>query len=160
MASCERGRPGPGVAAPEPTDAETDPDRFGPVQLFQLRLPAGRMEQLCALADGQQVLAVSMVAEWVLERLALEDPTGELLPNPGRVTTNGRLAPVTRLPKLSMLDPQAADGELAPVTRLAAFHEPRPARPAGHHGAPAPRPRGSEAHPAGTRRRIPRDEGA
>lgn len=158
MTSCERGRPGPGVTAPEPTDAETDPDRFGPVQLFQLRLPARRMEQLCALADGRQSLATSMVAEWVLERLALEDPTGELLPRPGRVTANGRLAPVTRLPKLSMLDPEAADGALAPVTRLDARKD--DSRQAGHHAAPAPRPRGSEAHPAGTRRCMPRDAGA
>jgi len=48
--------------------------RFGSAQVFQLRLPALRIEQLRRLAATQGVPPTSLVVDWVIERLDQEDP--------------------------------------------------------------------------------------
>lgn len=53
--------------------------RFGSAQVFQLRLPALRIEQLRRLADERGVSPGSLAVDWVVERLDREDtPTGPL----------------------------------------------------------------------------------
>ncbi|WP_211177727.1 hypothetical protein [Pseudonocardia acidicola] len=53
--------------------------RFGSAQVFQLRLPALRIEQLRRLAEERGVSPGAMAVEWVIERLDREDtPTGPL----------------------------------------------------------------------------------
>ncbi|HTF53399.1 MAG TPA: hypothetical protein VK735_38630 [Pseudonocardia sp.] len=48
--------------------------RFGSAQVFQVRLPALRIEQLRRLAATQGVPPTSLVVDWVIERLDQEDP--------------------------------------------------------------------------------------
>ena len=53
--------------------------RFGSAQVFSLRLPALRMEQLRRLAASRGVSPGSLAVDWVLERLDQEDTeTGPL----------------------------------------------------------------------------------
>lgn len=53
--------------------------KFGTAQVFQLRLPALRTEQLRRIAQERGVSPGALVVEWVLERLDVEDtPTGPL----------------------------------------------------------------------------------
>jgi hypothetical protein len=53
--------------------------RFGAAQVFQLRLPALRMEQLRRLAESRGVSPTALAIDWVLERLDQEDTeTGPL----------------------------------------------------------------------------------
>ena len=53
--------------------------RFGSAQVFQLRLPALRIEQLRRIAAERGVSPVSLAVDWVVERLDREDtPTGPL----------------------------------------------------------------------------------
>ena len=53
--------------------------RFGSSQVFSLRLPALRMEQLRRLAAARGVSPGSLAVDWVLERLDQEDTeTGPL----------------------------------------------------------------------------------
>ena len=53
--------------------------RFGSAQVFQLRLPALRIEQLRRIADDRGVSPGSLAVDWVVERLDREDtPTGPL----------------------------------------------------------------------------------
>ncbi|QYN36337.1 hypothetical protein K1T35_03120 [Pseudonocardia sp. DSM 110487] len=53
--------------------------RFGSAQVFQLRLPALRIEQLRRIADDRGVSPGSLAVDWVIERLDREDtPTGPL----------------------------------------------------------------------------------
>lgn len=53
--------------------------RFGSAQVFQLRLPALRTEQLRRLAEERGVSPGSLAVDWVLERLDREDtPTGPM----------------------------------------------------------------------------------
>ena len=53
--------------------------RFGSAQVFALRLPALRMEQLRRLAGDRGVSATALAVDWVLERLDQEDTeTGPL----------------------------------------------------------------------------------
>jgi hypothetical protein len=53
--------------------------RFGHAQVFQLRLPALRIEQLRRLATERGVSPGSLAVDWVIERLDREDtPTGPL----------------------------------------------------------------------------------
>ena len=66
--------------APEvvPEDAEQT-GRFGHAQVFQLRLPALRIEQLRRLAAERGVSPGALAVDWVIERLDHEDtPTGPL----------------------------------------------------------------------------------
>src|SRR5688500_7311657 len=73
--------------------------RFGSAQVFQLRLPALRIEQLRRIAADRGVSPGALAVEWVIDRLNREDtPTGPLplvedddeqpkrrfLPRPGR----------------------------------------------------------------------------
>jgi len=48
--------------------------RFGSAQVFQVRLPALRIEQLRRLAATHGVPPTSLVVDWVIERLDQEDP--------------------------------------------------------------------------------------
>lgn len=53
--------------------------RFGSAQVFQLRLPALRIEQLRRIADDRGVSPGAHAVDWVIERLDREDtPTGPL----------------------------------------------------------------------------------
>jgi hypothetical protein len=53
--------------------------RFGPAQVFQLRLPALRIEQLRRIASDRGVSPGALAVDWVVERLDREDtPTGPL----------------------------------------------------------------------------------
>ena len=53
--------------------------RFGSAQVFQLRLPALRIEQLRRLASERGVSPGALAVDWVIDRLDREDtPTGEL----------------------------------------------------------------------------------
>jgi len=53
--------------------------RFGSAQVFQLRLPALRIEQLRRIAEERGVSPGALAVDWVVERLAREDtPTGPL----------------------------------------------------------------------------------
>ncbi|HLU57262.1 MAG TPA: hypothetical protein VKZ81_17535 [Pseudonocardia sp.] len=53
--------------------------RFGSAQVFQLRLPALRIEQLRRIAAEKGVSPGALAVEWVIERLDREDtPTGPL----------------------------------------------------------------------------------
>lgn len=53
--------------------------RFGSAQVFQLRLPALRIEQLRRIADDRGVSPGALAVDWVIERLDREDtPTGPL----------------------------------------------------------------------------------
>lgn len=53
--------------------------RFGSAQVFQLRLPALRIEQLRRIAEERGVSPGSLAVDWVVERLDREDtPTGPM----------------------------------------------------------------------------------
>ncbi len=53
--------------------------RFGSAQVFQLRLPALRIEQLRRIASDRGVSPGALAVDWVIERLDREDtPTGPL----------------------------------------------------------------------------------
>ncbi|WP_300007409.1 hypothetical protein [Pseudonocardia sp.] len=53
--------------------------RFGTAQVFQLRLPALRIEQLRRIAEERGVSPGSLAVDWVIERLDQEDtPTGPI----------------------------------------------------------------------------------
>lgn len=69
--------------------------RFGTAQVFQLRLPALRTEQLRRIAQERGVSPGALVVDWVLERLDREDtPTGPLplvLDEPARKRSLRRL---------------------------------------------------------------------
>ncbi len=53
--------------------------RFGSAQVFQLRLPALRIEQLRRIATERGVSPGALVVDWVIDRLDREDtPTGPL----------------------------------------------------------------------------------
>jgi hypothetical protein len=53
--------------------------RFGSAQVFQLRLPALRIEQLRRIAEERGVSPGSLAVDWVIERLDREDtPTGPM----------------------------------------------------------------------------------
>ncbi|MFC5995695.1 hypothetical protein ACFQE5_15900 [Pseudonocardia hispaniensis] len=66
--------------SPESDAGATEPtSKFGSAQVFQLRLPALRIEQLRRLAAERGVSPGAMAVEWVIERLDREDtPTGPL----------------------------------------------------------------------------------
>jgi hypothetical protein len=66
--------------SPEVDNPQSDlTGRFGSAQVFQVRLPALRIEQLRRLAGAQGVPPNSLVVDWVLERLDQEDTeTGPL----------------------------------------------------------------------------------
>jgi hypothetical protein len=69
--------------------------RFGTAQVFQLRLPALRTEQLRRIAQERGVSPGALVVDWVIERLDREDtPTGPLplvLDEPARKRSLRRL---------------------------------------------------------------------
>jgi hypothetical protein len=53
--------------------------RFGSAQVFQLRLPALRIEQLRRIAADRGVSPGALAVDWVIDRLNREDtPTGPL----------------------------------------------------------------------------------
>jgi hypothetical protein len=53
--------------------------RFGSAQVFQLRLPALRIEQLRRMAADRGVSPGALAVDWVIDRLDREDtPTGPL----------------------------------------------------------------------------------
>ncbi len=53
--------------------------RFGSAQVFQLRLPALRIEQLRRIAQERGISPGALAVDWVIDRLDREDtPTGPL----------------------------------------------------------------------------------
>lgn len=53
--------------------------RFGTAQVFQLRLPALRIEQLRRIAEERGVSPGALAVDWVIDRLDREDtPTGPI----------------------------------------------------------------------------------
>ena len=54
--------------------------RFGSAQVFALRLPALRIEQLRRLAEARGVSPGALAVDWVLERLDQEDTVTGPLP--------------------------------------------------------------------------------
>jgi hypothetical protein len=70
------------LAALAPDAVPEDPaltGRFGHAQVFQLRLPAVRIEQLRRLAAERGVSPGALAVDWVVERLDREDtPTGPM----------------------------------------------------------------------------------
>ncbi|HZG89825.1 MAG TPA: hypothetical protein VEZ42_06375 [Pseudonocardia sp.] len=65
------------LAAPDEGIESTG--RFGNAQVFQLRLPALRIEQLRRLAAERNVSPGALAVDWVIDRLDREDtPTGPL----------------------------------------------------------------------------------
>ncbi|MHA6792376.1 hypothetical protein ACVGVM_02470 [Pseudonocardia bannensis] len=64
--------------------------RFGSAQVFALRLPALRIEQLRRLAAERGVSPGAMAVEWVIDRLDREDtPTGPLPRIPDEPASRG-----------------------------------------------------------------------
>jgi hypothetical protein len=60
-------------------DATELTGRFGSAQVFQLRLPALRIEQLRRIATDRGVSPGSLAVDWVIDRLDRENtPTGPL----------------------------------------------------------------------------------
>ncbi|MFC4950339.1 hypothetical protein [Pseudonocardia sp. GCM10023141] len=60
-------------------DATELTGRFGSAQVFQLRLPALRIEQLRRIAQERGVSPGALAVDWVIDRLDREDtPTGPL----------------------------------------------------------------------------------
>jgi hypothetical protein len=70
------------LAALTSTDQEQPTEltgRFGSAQVFQLRLPALRIEQLRRIANERGVSPGALVVDWVIDRLDREDtPTGPM----------------------------------------------------------------------------------
>jgi hypothetical protein len=64
--------------APGGTEHPTElTGRFGSAQVFQLRLPALRVEQLRRIAEERGVSPGALAVDWVIDRLDREDtPTG------------------------------------------------------------------------------------
>ena len=88
------------LAALAPSSAEGATEltgRFGSAQVFALRLPALRIEQLRRLAESRGVSPGALAVDWVLERLDHEDTETGPLPiavdveAPGWRTTLRRL---------------------------------------------------------------------
>jgi hypothetical protein len=123
--------------------------RFGSAQVFQVRLPALRIEQLRRLAKDRGVPPTSLVVDWVIESLDREDP-GFAPPPPA--------APeVARPPAAHHAEPQAPLSpldHLNPIGDVTAV-QPEPGDPsatpspvtplfgsAAHAAKPEERPRG------------------
>lgn len=69
--------------------------RFGSAQVFQLRLPAVRIEQLRRIAQERGVSPGALAVDWVIDRLDREDtPTG---PMPAVVDEEPRRGMLRRL---------------------------------------------------------------
>jgi hypothetical protein len=107
--------------------------RFGSAQVFQVRLPALRIEQLRRLAEVQGVPPTSLVLDWVIERLDREDPGF------GSAVPRAPIAPRVRQP-----DPV---GPVNPVEQANPVGQPPPG-PLGRTGvAPAAPPPGQPSRP-------------
>ena len=61
------------LAGDDGSGATETTGRFGSAQVFALRLPALRMEQLRRLAADRGVSPTALAVDWVLERLDQED---------------------------------------------------------------------------------------
>ncbi|WP_051343324.1 hypothetical protein [Pseudonocardia spinosispora] len=57
-------------------------ERFGSAQVFQLRLPSLRLEQLRRLAEARDMAPTALVLDWIVERLDQEDPGPTTTPAP------------------------------------------------------------------------------
>lgn len=82
-------------AAPDATELT---GRFGSAQVFQLRLPELRIEQLRRLAQERGVSPGALAVDWVIERLDREDtPTGPLPPVPDEEPSEPRRRGLRRI---------------------------------------------------------------
>ena len=107
--------------------------RFGSAQVFQVRLPALRIEQLRRLAEAQGVPPTSLVVDWVIERLDREDP------GHGSAVPRAPLSPRVRQP-----DPV---GPVNPVEQPGTVGGPPPGSLGRTGGTPAVPPRGQSPRP-------------
>jgi hypothetical protein len=84
--------------APESAPGATElTGRFGSAQVFTLRLPALRIEQLRRLAASRGVSPGALAVDWVLERLDQEDTETGPLPIDVDVTTPSWRSALRRL---------------------------------------------------------------
>jgi hypothetical protein len=157
--------------------------RFGSAQVFQLRLPALRIEQLRRLAESRDVPPTALVMDWVIERLDKEDPStlapaprNEVNPaiQPGAPTLDVPAAVVAEPPGEPMADPvrQPATAALvgpadtdpfAPYVPAEALNQLGGLGPASHRAAAdvtplfrnPPPAHATEERPKGPRHRAP-----
>lgn len=129
--------------------------RFGSAQVFQVRLPALRIEQLRRLANARGVPPTSLVVDWVIESLDREDPgfaSPPAAPSPARPPATHRAEPEAPLSPIDHLNPI---GEVTAV-------EPEPGDPSATPASPVTPLFGTAAHaakpeerPRGPRHRAP-----
>jgi hypothetical protein len=162
--------------SPEVDSSQSDlTGRFGSAQVFQVRLPALRIEQLRRLAGAQGVPPNSLVVDWVLERLDQEDPgfrsAVPRAPIAPRVHQPGPVTPVNpveqlnptgeRRPANPMIPPRASVGPLslpaatplgptATATRIPAVSADPALDPRAFEPAPIPEPK-AETDPTDAR---------
>jgi len=107
--------------------------RFGSAQVFQVRLPALRIEQLRRLAEAHGVPPTSLVVDWVIERLDREDPGF------GSAVPRAPIAPRVRQPN--------PVGPVNPVEQSNPIGEPPTGPLSRTGGAPARPPHGQPSRP-------------
>ncbi len=73
-------------AAAGSTDGSVPAGGFGTAQVFQLRLPSERVEQLRALAEARGVAPASLVVDWIVERLDAQRPQAAPPPTAAELT--------------------------------------------------------------------------
>jgi hypothetical protein len=137
--------------------------RFGSAQVFQLRLPARRIEQLQRIAAERGVPPTTLLVDWVIERIDREDwallnspshPHGAPPPPPHRAEPEVPLSPIDQLNPIGEVTSVAAEatdpatgtgtatGTTNPVTPLfgTAAHAAKPEqrRQGPRHRAPEP----------------------
>lgn len=109
-------------------------ERFGSAQVFQLRLPSLRLEQLRRLAETRNVAPTALVLDWIVERLDHEDPGPTTTPAP-RQESNP--APAAEPPAKPAAEPPARP---AGGRRRAASRPPTSATPAIGEPEPSHQP--------------------
>lgn len=73
--------------------------RFGTAQVFQLRLPALRIEQLRRIAEDRGVTPGALAIDWVIERLDREDTATGPMPVLPATTEEPRRRGLLRRPR-------------------------------------------------------------
>lgn len=162
--------PGRGDTTPESAAERTM--RFGEAQVYQLRVPELRVEQLRVVAEQRGLSPTALMLEWVLERLDQEDrpavapaprretdavlppadgtrppaeprePATVLLGDGPRTEPVAPLSPIDQLNPVGELAPVAPVGPAAPVTPL--FRNPPGAHASSDDKSTGPRHRAPE----------------
>lgn len=133
--------------SPDADDASSElTGRFGSAQVFQVRLPALRIEQLRRLAKDRGVPPTSLVVDWVIESLDREDPGFASPPAASPPATRE----VARPPATRHAEPEAP---LSPIDHLNPIGEvtavqPGPDDPSATPASPVTPLFGTAAHAA------------